>query len=150
MEPVYIWLIAGFVLLSVEVVTGTFLFLALGIAALTTSLLVYLFNLELIPALYCWLGLSVASGSLIYVLLRRVKLANAGLGGAQYIGEIGTVIQPEVGEIPMRVKFILPMMGSDTWTARAHPNQADRPFTSGDKVKIVEFLGNEIIVQHAS
>ena len=66
----------------------------------------------------------------------------AGLSREATIGQIGMVIQASPENEHIRVRFPIPVLGSDEWNCRT----LDKVHV-GDRVRVVEILGNDLMVK---
>jgi membrane protein implicated in regulation of membrane protease activity len=138
-----LWLIAGVVLIAVELVSGTFVLLMLGLAALVASGA---------SALGAPLGVDVAvfgvSAALLVLLARpalqrrmRGEAADGAVnaGPAALLGTTAEVVDPITGDDPGTVRI-----AGALWTARAlHERDA---LTTGDPVVVVDIRGATAVV----
>ncbi len=140
LDPVWLWLIGGIVLLIAEVIAPGFFLVFIGAAAIATGLLSLLLPLS-IP-------LELAIFAVLAVILVRVggrraystkydfstdPLLNDRAG--RLLGKVVTVVQP-VDENGGRVK-----VGDGEWSARGAPAAV------GDRVRIVDIDGNCLKVE---
>lgn len=66
----------------------------------------------------------------------------AGLSREATIGQVGMVIQTNLEHDQIKVRFPMPVLGSDEWNCRALS-----PVQVGDRVRVVDILGNDLVVQ---
>ncbi|GLZ43998.1 hypothetical protein Acsp06_01830 [Actinomycetospora sp. NBRC 106375] len=142
-----LWAIAGVVLIAVELVSGTFVLLMLGLAALVTAGA---------SALGVPLGadvvvFGVASAALVLLarpaLQRRMRAHDAdgsvNAGPAALLGAEAEVVEPITGHDAGTVRI-----GGALWTATAlHEGAA---LASGDPVVVVDIRGATAVVTAAS
>jgi hypothetical protein len=139
-DPVWLWLIGGIVLLIAEVIAPGFFLVFIGAAAIATGLLSLLLPLS-IP-------LELAVFAILAVILVRVggrraystkydfstdPLLNDRAG--RLLGKVVTVVQP-IDANSGRVK-----VGDGEWSARG------APAAIGDRVRIVDIDGNCLKVE---
>jgi membrane protein implicated in regulation of membrane protease activity len=137
-----LWAIAGVVLIAVELVSGTFVLLMLGLAALITAGA---------SALGAPLGVDVAVfglASVALVLLARPALRRrlrgepdgaVNAGPAALLGAAAEVVEPITGDDAGTVRI-----GGALWTARAlHDGAVLAP---GDPVVVVDIRGATAVV----
>jgi membrane protein implicated in regulation of membrane protease activity len=138
-EPGWLWLIGGVVLLILEVIAPGFFLVFLGAAAMTTGLFTLLFGLGA-PA---QLALFVLY-SIIAVLVGRRFYANRAVESTdpllnnragRLVGRVVTVVSP-VDDHGGRVR-----VGDSEWSARGGPAEV------GDRVRIVGLEGNCLTVE---
>ena len=137
-DPGWLWLIGGVLLLIAEVIAPGFFMLFVGAAAIATGLFTILFGLGTVPqfALFILYALlAVMVGRKIYD--RREESADPLLNdrGARLIGKTVTVVAA-VDEHEGRVR-----VGDSEWSARGGPAQP------GERVRIVGVDGNCLNVE---
>ena len=138
-EPGWLWMIAGVLLLATEMlVPGVFL-VWIGVAAVFTGLFALLFGIPVAGQL----GLFALYSVLAVMVGRRVYGASPETGqdrrlndlGARLVGRRVTVVQP-VDEDSGRVR-----VGDSEWSARGGPAKI------GERVRITGVEGNCLIVE---
>lgn len=139
LEPGWLWLIGGVLLLIAEIVAPGFFLLFVGAAAIATGLFVVLFDLGLAPALALfaiYTALAVAVGRKVYAN-RPVASSVPDLNdrSAQLVGRSVTVVQ-SVDEHGGRVR-----VADSEWTARGGPAKP------GTRVRITAVEGNCLLVE---
>lgn len=134
------WVVLGILLLGGEVVTGTFMLLGLGIAAVIVGgcdwLLEWPFTLEL----FVWALLS----TVVIVLLRRYWRERDVTASGQSRREMdvqGTVTETIAPPVRGRVTFDVPVLGSREWAAQARVR-----IEAGVRVGIERIDGQLILV----
>jgi membrane protein implicated in regulation of membrane protease activity len=139
-----LWLIAGVVLIAVELVSGTFVLLMLGLAALAGAGA---------SALGAPLGVDVAVfgvSAAALVLLARPALqrrmrgdgAPVNAGPRALLGATAEVVEEITGDDPGTVRI-----AGALWTARALHDGPDGPvLTPGDPVVVVDIRGATAVV----
>lgn len=136
------WLIAGILLLALELMAPGVFLVFIGAAALATGAFTLMFDLALAPQLglfALYTAVSVYVGKKIYA--RPVHDESDGMlneRGAQLIGRKVTVVRA-IGDGDGRVK-----VGDSEWNARG-----DFSAEPGDKVVISGIEGNCLIVERA-
>ncbi len=138
------WLVFGLLVMMVEMALPTFTALWLGAAALLVALLTWLLpGWSLMMQVLMWLGLSVILLLLwfkkIRPLARNRKLTAH--GQEALLGQIGTLVQVPVNGRQGRVRFAVPLMGSDEWLCRC-----TEPLALGERVQVMQIFGNELLV----
>lgn len=139
LEPGWLWLIGGVLMLIAEIVVPGFFLLFVGAAAIATGLFVVLFDLGLAPALALfaiYTALAVAVGRKVYAN-RPVASSVPDLNdrSAQLVGRSVTVVQ-SVDEHGGRVR-----VADSEWTARGGPAKP------GARVRITAVEGNCLLVE---
>ena len=138
-EPGWLWLIGGVLLLIAEIVAPGFFLLFVGAAAIATGVFVLLFDLGLAPALALfaiYTALAVAVGRRVYAN-RPVASSAPHLNdrSAQLVGRSVTVVQ-SVDRHGGRVR-----VGDSEWTARGGPAEP------GARVRVTAVEGNCLLVE---
>ena len=138
-EPGWLWLIGGVVLLIAEIIAPGFFLLFIGAAAMATGVFTILFDLGVAPqlalfALYAIIALMV--GRKVYAN-RDVNSADPLLNdrSARLVGKVVTVVTP-VDEHDGRVR-----VGDSEWSARGGPAAA------GERVRVTGVDGNCLLVE---
>ncbi|MGN6154463.1 MAG: NfeD family protein [Sphingomicrobium sp.] len=138
-DPGWLWMIGGVILLIAEIVAPGVFLVWIGIAAIVTGIFAELFGIGIagqlgLFALYAVLAVMV--GRRFYAV-RGVEHAGPGLNNpsARLIGRRVVVVQP-VDEDSGRVR-----VGDSEWSARGGPAQP------GDRVRITGVEGNCLIVE---
>ena len=139
LQPGWLWMIGGILLLIAEVIAPGFFLVFIGAAALATGAFTLLFGLGLPAQLTLF-----AIYAVVAVMLGRRAYANRTADssdpllndrGARMIGKSVTVIEP-IDEHSGRVR-----VGDSEWSARGGPG---RP---GERVRITGVEGNCLIVE---
>jgi membrane protein implicated in regulation of membrane protease activity len=139
LEPGWLWLIGGVLMLIAELIAPGFFLVFLGTAAVATGLFTLLFGFGLTPQLALF-----AIYSLVALMLGRRIYANAAQQGgdpllndpsARLVGKVATVVAA-VDQQDGRVR-----LGDSHWSARGGPAAA------GDRVRIVGVDGNCLTVE---
>ena len=138
-DPGWLWLIGGVLLLIAEVIAPGFFLVFVGVAAIVTGIFALLFGLGLAPQLALF-----AIYAIIAVMIGRRFYANRNTGSAdpllndragRLVGRVVTVVQP-VDEHGGRVR-----VGDSEWSARGGPAAA------GERVRITGIDGNCLKVE---
>ena len=140
LEPGWLWLIGGVVLLIAEVIAPGFFLVFIGGAAIATGLFALLFGLSLplqlaLFALYALLAVLV--GKRVYANAEAVGSSDPLLNdrSARLVGKVVTVVSV-VDDHSGRVR-----VGDSEWSARGGPAAA------GDRVRITGVDGNCLNVE---
>jgi membrane protein implicated in regulation of membrane protease activity len=134
------WIILGLVLLIIEVNSGTFLFLGLGVAAIVIGVVDYLLQSSLSFELFSWGLLSVLYFIAWKKWFKETPISNIGQSddALHTQGHVTKAINPtQRGE----VAFDAPVLGDTTWVATAK-----EPIEVGTRVMIVDIRGHLIEV----
>jgi len=136
------WIIFGLLLLILEIFTGTFIMLGLGIGAVIVGIIDFIFIISLNQKLLIW---SIFSIIIIVILFKYFKDKNSQekSGQSDYaIGVKGIVEEPIDANGRGKVKFNTPILGNTIWYVTA---KEDIPILS--KVKVVKIKGQLIEVE---
>lgn len=144
-QPLH-WLLFGIALVVLEIFAPSFTIFWFGLAAIVVSaILVVIPTLALSTQIILWVILSVIITLAWFKFIRPLfnkDHTKAGLSRESTIGQVGMVIGliPEHNEA--KVRFPMPILGSDEWTCRLlHTVQV------GDRVIVKDILGNQLIVE---
>jgi len=77
-----------------------------------------------------------------YIKPLSTDKTKAGLSREATIGQVGMVIQVNLAHDQIKVRFPMPVLGSDEWNCRTL-----KTVQVGDRVRVVDILGNELVVQ---
>ena len=138
-EPGWLWLIGGVILLIAEVIAPGFFLVFVGVAAMVTGLFAVLFDLGTVPQLALF-----ALYSVVAVMIGRRFYSSQPLEStdpllndraARLVGRSVTVVEP-VDDHGGRVQ-----VGDSVWSARGGPAEA------GERVRVVGIDGNCLKVE---
>jgi inner membrane protein len=140
LDPEWLWLIGGVVLLIAELIAPGFFLIFLGAAAIATGLAALVLPLSLALQLALFAGiafLAVRVGGRRAYSMRYDYSADPYLNdrGRRLLGRIVVAVQP-IDSNGGRVR-----VGDSEWSARGGPAQA------GERVKIVDIEGNCLKVE---
>ncbi|OBX76321.1 hypothetical protein A9308_08375 [Moraxella atlantae] len=140
------WLVLGFILIILELFVGAWVCLTSGLAAVIVGLLVGLVGLNVLFAVLLWLALSAVLTwlSVAYIRPKMRNRTTAGLGAGSIIGQTGMVIYAPTAAQIGKVRFSVPIFGADEWQCRS---QYDLPLQIGERVVVVDVIGNELLVR---
>lgn len=139
------WFVLGILLILSELILPAFAALWFGAAAIVVSILVWLFpGMSFTFQLTCWIVLSIACTLLWFKFIKPLSIDRnqASLPRDASIGQIGMVIQSNLEHDLVKVRFTLPLLGSDEWHCRTLA-----PVQIGDRVRVTDILGNQLVVQ---
>ncbi|TCB38159.1 NfeD family protein [Acinetobacter sp. ANC 4910] len=139
------WFVLGVLLMLSELVLTAFAALWFGISAILVGILLWLFPaLNSTAQLVLWMILSILCTVAWFKFIKPLSIdkTKAGLSREATLGQVGMVIQVNMEHEQIRVRFPMPVLGSDEWNCRtlAHVNV-------GDRVRVVDILGNDLVVQ---
>ncbi|CAG69677.1 MULTISPECIES: NfeD family protein [Acinetobacter] len=144
LEPWH-WFVLGILLMLSELVITAFAALWFGIAAIMVSVLLWLFPMMGITTqVIMWIILSVLCTLLWFKFIKPLSIdkTKAGLSREATIGQIGMVIRVGLSHEQIVVRFALPVLGADEWNCRSLA-----PVEVGDRVCVVDIMGNDLVVQ---
>lgn len=138
------WLVLGGILIILEMFLTTFAALWFGVAALIVALVSWLFPVPVVIQIVLWLILSVL---MVFIWFKYIKplsvdRTKAGLGGSIIIGEKGMIIRAPSDNQTGTVRFSVPIVGAAEWQCRSR----DEPLEVGQRVVVVDIMGNELVV----
>ena len=135
------WIVAGLLLLILELNTGTFVLLGLGVAAASVGILDYLHPITFTYEVLIWSLLSMG-----YLIAWKKWMAEkdvSNTGQSNYnLDMLGTVTHAIKPHHKGKVHFDIPVLGETEWFAIA-----DNPIEKESRVKIVEIIGQLIKVE---
>ncbi|RLZ11186.1 NfeD family protein [Acinetobacter sp. 2JN-4] len=139
------WFVLGILLILSELIIPAFAALWFGIAAVMVCILLWLFPMMGFPTqVITWGVLSILCTLLWFKFIKPLSIdkTKAGLSREATIGQVGMVIQTGLEHEQIVVRFSLPVLGSDEWYCRC-----TAPVNVGDRVRVVDILGNDLVVQ---
>jgi membrane protein implicated in regulation of membrane protease activity len=135
------WVVFGILLIIVELLTGTFFILGLGIAAMIVGALAFFYPTSLEIELLLWMILSLLSIALWFKYLKDNSVETSGQSNYS-LKTKGTIEEPIEAYGRGKVKFDKPVLGNTIWYATAKEN-----ISVTTRVKIVEVKGQLIEVR---
>ena len=138
------WFVLGILLILSELVLPAFAALWFGVAAIVVSILLWLFpSMSFVWQVICWIILSISCTVLWFKYIKPLSIdrTKAGLPREATIGQTGMVIQNLEHDL-VKVRFQIPLLGSDEWDCRIFS-----PAQVGDRVRVTDILGNQLVVQ---
>ena len=143
------WFVLGVVLILSELVLPAFAALWFGIAAIMVGILFWMFPMMGITTqVVTWIILSILCTLLWFKFIKPLSIdkTKAGLSRESTIGQVGMVIQTHLQHEQIIVRFPMPVLGADEWNCRSLV-----PVQVGDRVRVVDILGNDLVVKpHSS
>ncbi len=136
------WIVIGFILLILEMNTGTFIMLGLGVAAIVVGILDITMHLSFTSEVLMWAVLSVLSFIAWKKWAKVEHISNSGQSNYN-LDTIGTVTKAIAPHSRGKVTFDTPVLGNTSWTATATQNIA-----KDTRIKIVEIHGQLIEVEN--
>lgn len=144
LEPWH-WFVLGILLMLSELIIPAFAALWFGLAAIAVSIVVWLVpSLSFSAQIIIWVVLSISCVILWFKYIKPLSTdkTKAGLSREATIGQTGMVVQIGPDADQVRVRFLLPVLGSDEWNCKSLSS-----VQVGDRVKVIDILGNELVVQ---
>jgi len=135
------WIILGLVFVGLETVSMTFLMLGIGVAAILTGLIAFLFDFDFSTELLLWSVLSLLFVVGWWRFIRQKTVSESGQPHYR-VDTKGTVTEAIEPPQRGRVLFDIPVLGNREW-----PAFADEPLEAGAKVQIVDVSGQLIKVK---
>ena len=135
------WIVLGFILLILEMSTGTFIMLGLGVAAIIVGLLDITMQTSFTTEIVTWTALSIVS---IWSWKKWVKtphISNTGQSN-HTLDTLGTVAEEIHPHQRGKVTFDTPVLGNTSWHATSTTELRE-----GSRIKIVEINGQLITVE---
>jgi membrane protein implicated in regulation of membrane protease activity len=132
----WLWVALGIIIAGLEILTGDFLLLGIGLSAVTIGIIDKYLNLTLFEEL-----ILMSILTLLYILIWK-EFVNDRVKGTKYgqsdegIGEIGVIIEPITDLEEGRVEFRDPVIGSKVWIATSK-----KPIEVGTRVKLIKIIG---------
>jgi membrane protein implicated in regulation of membrane protease activity len=137
------WIAFGLFLVTLEMFTGTFMLLGLGVAAMIVGATDNLFKTSLETELILWIVLSILSLLLWFKYLKNPQTEDSGQSNYT-LDTLGIVTKAISHNDRGEVKFDSPVLGNTTWFATSKED-----ISQGSRVSIVEVKGQLIEVVHA-
>jgi inner membrane protein len=139
------WFVLGVLLILSELILPAFAALWFGVAAILVGLLYWLFpSMGMAVQVVMWIILSIACTVAWFKFIRPLSTdkTKAGLSREATVGQIGMVIQTNLEHGSVKVRFPMPVLGADEWNCRTL-----NAVQVGDRVRVVDILGNDLVVQ---
>jgi len=141
------WLVLGLALMLSEIFIGSFFIFWFGAAAIVVSILLIPFPAVSEAAqIIIWTVSSTVFAIGWFKILKPLSVDNtkAGMSRETLLGEIGQVLAPPNGDKFGKVRFPVPLLGSDEWLIISQDALAP-----GDRVSVIDLSGNSLIVEKA-
>jgi membrane protein implicated in regulation of membrane protease activity len=139
------WIVAGIILILLEIPLPSFTTLWLGAAAIIVGLLMLAFpEMNFTAQVLAWTVLSVLMTWAWFKYLRPLSTDKtmAGLSREAIIGQVGQVIQVPNDDRRGVLRFPAPVLGEDEWQFITQDE-----LRMGDRVRVTDLSGNSLIVQ---
>jgi inner membrane protein len=144
LEPWH-WVVFGVALILAELLLPSFAALWFGISALMVSLLFWLFPMMSVTTqIVTWMILSILCTVAWFKIIKPLSTdkTKAGLSREATIGQIGMVIESHLQHEHIKVRFSVPVLGADEWQCRSTTQ-----VSVGDRVRVIDILGNDLLVE---
>ena len=143
LEPWH-WFVLGVILILSELILPAFAALWFGVGAIIVGILYWLIPMELTTQLILWIIVSVLCTVAWFKFIKPLSTdkTKAGLSREATIGQVGMVIQINLEHDQIKVRFPMPVLGSDEWNCRTQS-----AVQVGDRVRVIDILGNDLVVQ---
>ncbi len=135
------WIIFGIVLLIVEMSTGTFFMLALGVAAIVVGLVDVTVEISFTTELIIWIILSLFAIAAWFQWFREAPLTDSGQSNYR-LDTLGIVMEDIQPHSRGKVIFDTPVLGNTSWHATAKVD-----IDKDTRVQIVQVNGQLIEVK---
>ncbi|MFH1984228.1 MAG: NfeD family protein [Pseudomonadota bacterium] len=139
------WLVVGMILIIAEIFVPSFTIFWFGLGGLVVAGLMLLFSgISFTWQLFIWAIASCVFTFLWFKFIRprMTDRTTAGVSREAVIGETGQVVQaPEDGRRG-KVRFTIPLLGSEEW-----PFICDAAVSVGDRVSVSDISGNTLVVK---
>ena len=135
------WIVFGIVLLILEMSTGTFFMLGLGIAAIVVGITDTLMGTSFTVELSIWMVLSVLAIAAWFKWFREQPVTDSGQSNYR-LDTLGIVIEDIQPHSRGKVTFDTPVLGNTSWHATSKMD-----IDKNTRVKIVQINGQLIEVE---
>ncbi|NKQ40853.1 MAG: NfeD family protein [Sulfurovum sp.] len=135
------WIVLGIILLILEMNSGTFLMLGLGVAAVFVGIVDVLADTSFATDISIWMILSTLSIAAWFKWVKGATVSKTGQS-SYALDTTGTVTEDIEALGRGEVIFDTPVLGNSTWHATSKKSLAE-----GSRVKIVDINGQLIEVQ---
>ena len=134
------WITLGLLLLTMEIFTGTFMMLGLGLAAIIVGVIDVIYPLSLEMELLLWMILSILSISMWFKYMKDKSIETSGQSNYS-LETLGVVEEEIIINGRGTVRFDSPVLGNSVWSATAKEN-----LDTNSRIKIIEIKGQLIEV----
>lgn len=138
------WALLGIALCVIEIFLPSFTVLWFGIGALLVALCSMLLPLSLTAELLIWVLTTtvLAFAWFRFFKPRMLDRTKAGLSREAAVGQIGIIVSAASEHVRGSVRFSVPLLGQEEW-----PYLSELPLGVGDRCKVVDVLGNALLVE---
>ncbi len=141
------WIVLGILLCGIEIFAPSFTALWFGLGALLVGALLAIWpSLPVAAQLAIWAAATgvLAIGWFRYFKPRMGDRTKAGLSREAAVGQVGMVVRAATEHARGTVRFSVPLLGAEEW-----PFICEQPLAAGDRCRVVDVLGNALLVQPA-
>ena len=135
------WIVLGLGLLMLEMNTGTFLMLGLGLASIIVGILDVAIELSFVFEVMIWSILSIASLIAWKKWFKVEHVSDSGQSDSN-LDTLGTALVDIGPQTRGKVTFDTPVLGNSTWTATSNT-----PIAKDSRVQIIDVHGQLIEVK---
>jgi membrane protein implicated in regulation of membrane protease activity len=135
------WVIFGILLITIEILIGTFFMLGLGVAGISVGWISFLYPTSVEVEIIFWIILSLLSIGIWFKYLRDKSVDNSGQSNYS-LKTKGSVEEPISAYGRGKVRFDKPVLGNTIWYATSKQN-----ISLTSRVKIIEVKGQLIEVE---
>jgi inner membrane protein len=135
------WIVFGIILLILEMSTGTFFMLGLGVAAIIVGIIDTTMDTSFTIELSIWMVLSIAAIAAWFKWFRELPITDSGQSNYR-LDTLGIVMEDIQPHSRGKVTFDTPVLGNTTWHATAKVD-----INKGTRVQIVQINGQLIEVE---
>jgi len=134
------WMVLGLILITMEIFTGTFMMLGLGLSAIFVGIIDVIYPLSMEIAISLWMVLSIISIAIWFKYMEDKSIETSGQSN-ESLETLGVVEKEITINGRGLVRFDKPILGSSVWMATAKEN-----LDKNSRVKIIEVKGQLIEV----
>ena len=139
------WFVGGIILAALEMFVPSFFMLWLGVSAFIVGLVLLIIpTISFTIQLLLWSILSVIC--LVtwfkFITPKMKDRTKSGMAKEAMYGKVGIVLEYNASNSRGRLRFPAPLMGDDEWRFICEDT-----LTAGDKVKVTDTSGNDLIVE---
>ena len=134
------WIVLGIVLLTMEMFTGTFVLLGLGLSGIVVGIIDVIYPLSLNMELTIWIVLSLLYFVLWFRYMKDNSIEHSGQSNYS-LETLGVVKENITANGRGKVRFDTPVLGTTIWTATSKES-----LEPNSRVKIIEIKGQLIEV----
>jgi len=134
------WIILGLIILTLEIFTGTFIMLGIGLSAIFVGIIDVLYPISLETELIVWMFLSILSILIWFKYMKDQTTETSGQSNYS-LDTLGVVMEEIIINGRGKVRFDTPVLGNSIWHATAKEN-----LEKDSRIQIVTVKGQLIEV----